>query len=108
MFWTGNKSMDMPRQTPDAAKPARRWAPLERVMGSRLGKLLGRIGVAPRPASSEGLLDLAGALLSLRGKASGPALASAFFDLYEASDIVDRQAFLAKLHALYPRDAEAI
>ena len=77
-------------------------------MGSGLGKLLTRFGVAPRPASSEGLLDLAGALLSLRGRASGPALASAFFDLYEASDIDARQAFLAKLHAAYPHDAAAI
>ena len=77
-------------------------------MSSRLGKLLERIGIAPRPASSDGLLDLAGALLSLRGRASGPSLASAFFDLYDASDIAARQAFLTKLHALYPRDAAAI
>ena len=63
---------------------------------------------APRPASSEGLLDLAGALLSLRGRASGPALASTFFDLYEASDIAARHHFLAQLHALYPRDHTAI
>ena len=77
-------------------------------MSSGLGKLLTRFGIAPRPASSEGLLDLAGALLSLRGRASGPALASAFFDLYEASDIGARQAFLAKLHAVYPHDAAAI
>ncbi len=110
MIWTGSNTMNVPRQSlaQDAAKPVRRWAPLERVMGSRLGKMLGRIGAVPRPASSESLLDLAGALLSLRGKASGPALASAFFDLYEASDIEARQAFLAKLHALYPRNADAI
>ncbi len=77
-------------------------------MNSRLGRMLGKIGIAPRPASSEGLLDLAGALLSLRGRASGPALASAFFDLYEASEIAARHAFLGQLHALYPRNAEAI
>jgi malonyl-CoA decarboxylase len=77
-------------------------------MNSRLGKLLSRIGIAPRPASSEGLLDLAGALLSLRGRASGPALASAFFNLYEASDLAARQAFLAQIHDLHPRNAAAI
>jgi malonyl-CoA decarboxylase len=89
------------------SRPVRR-NPLELVMNSRLGKLLSRIGIAPRPASSEGLLDLAGALLSLRGRASGPALASAFFNLYEASDIAARQAFLAQIHDLHPRDAAAI
>ena len=94
--------MDMPR-----SRPARR-NPLGMVMNTRLGKLLARIGIAPRPASSEGLLDLAGALLSLRGRASGPALASAFFDLYEASDLAARQAFLAQIHDLHPRDAAAI
>jgi malonyl-CoA decarboxylase len=102
--------MDMPRPSPPqvATKPVRRRGALELVMSSRLGKLLERIGVTPRPASSDGLLDLAGALLSLRGRASGPSLASAFFDLYDACDIAARQAFLTKLHALYPRDAEAI
>jgi malonyl-CoA decarboxylase len=94
--------MDMQR-----SRPVRR-NPLELVMNSRLGKLLSRIGIAPRPASSEGLLDLAGALLSLRGRASGPALASAFFNLYEASDLAARQAFLAQIHDLHPRDAAAI
>ena len=108
MLWS--RAMDMPRQrpAPPVAASARKRGALELVMGSRLGKLLGRMGVAPRPASSEGLLDLAGALLSLRGRASGPALASAFFDLYEASEIAARHAFLARLHALYPRDAAAI
>jgi malonyl-CoA decarboxylase len=94
--------MDMQR-----SRPARR-NPLELVMNSRLGKLLSRIGIAPRPATSEGLLDLAGALLSLRGRASGPALASAFFNLYEASDQGARQAFLAQIHDLHPRNAAAI
>ncbi len=101
-----DSAMEMPR--PSQMQPARRRSPLDFVMGSRLGRLLQKIGIAPRPASSEGLLDLAGALLSLRGKSSGPALASAFFDLYEATDIAARQAFLAQLHALYPHDAEAI
>lgn len=112
MLWT--RAMDMPRTRPAPkgvhaiAAPARRRGALEIVMGSRLGKLLGRIGVAPRPSSGEGLLEIAGALLSLRGRASGPALASTFFDLYEASELPARQAFLARLHAVYPRDAAAI
>ncbi len=102
--------MDMPRNSlrPAANAPARRRGALDLVMGSRFGKLLGRLGMAPRPASSEGLLDLAGALLSLRGRASGPALASALFDQYEASGVAARQAFLAQLHANYQRDPEAI
>jgi malonyl-CoA decarboxylase len=94
--------MDMPR-----SRPARR-NPLDLVMNSRLGKLLSRVGIAPRPSSGEGLLDLAGALLSLRGRASGPALASAFFELYEGSDMASRRAFLAQIHDLHPRNADAI
>ena len=83
-------------------------SPFDRVLGMRLGRLLAKIGITPRAASSEGLLDLAGALLSVRGKASGPSLASAFFDLYEATDLPARQAFLAQLYSQYPRDADAI
>lgn len=86
----------------------RRRNPLDRVMGTRLGKLLSRIGIAPRPASGEGLLDLADALLSRRGSASGLALASAFFDLYDASDLEARHAFLSRVHDEHPRDADAI
>lgn len=96
------------RQPGDTFTPNRRRAPLDRLMTSGLGKLLGRIGIRPRPASSEGLLDLAGALLSLRGRASGPSLASAFFDLYEESDMASRHAFLSQIHDLYPSNAEAI
>lgn len=88
--------------------PSRKRSALDLVMGSRFARLLAKVGIAPRHASSEGLLDLAGALLSLRGRASGPALASAFFDLYEASNLVARQAFLAQVHDLHPRDADAI
>ena len=77
-------------------------------MNSGLGKLLGRIGVAPRPASAESLLDLADGMLSLRGRASGPALASAFFDLYEASEPEARKSFIAQFHDLHPYDAAAI
>ena len=112
MLW--NRDMDMPRHRPatsnarGASNSARWRGALDLVMGSRLGKLLGRIGVSPRLAGSDGLLDLAGALLSLRGRASGPALASAFFDLYEACDLAERHRFLARLHALYPCDALAI
>ncbi len=96
------------RQRQDASAPAKRRTPLDLLMTSGLGKLLGRIGVAPRRASGESLLDLADGLLSLRGRASGPALASAFFDLYEASDMQARHAFLAQVHDQHPSDAEAI
>ena len=77
------------------------------VLGSRVGRLLGRRGTGAA-ATSEGLLDLAGALLSLRGKASGPSLASTFFDLYEASDKASRQRFLSQLHAQFARDKDSI
>ena len=94
---------------PPASKiQERRRNPLDLVMTSRLGKLLSRVGVVPRQAIGEGLLDLAGALLSLRGRASGPALASAFFDLYEASDLASRHAFLTQIHDQHPHDAAAI
>jgi len=112
MLWT--RILDMPRTSltaspgKNAASSARWRGALDLVMASRLGKLLGRIGIAPRPASSDGLIDLAGALLSLRGKASGPALASALFDLYEACNLTERHRFLARLHQVYPRDAGAI
>ncbi|MEZ5735862.1 MAG: malonyl-CoA decarboxylase [Novosphingobium sp.] len=102
--------MDMPRsrQPQEIPEPQRRRSPLARVMGSSLGRLLGRVGIAPRQASSGGLLDLASALLSRRGRASGPALASAFFELYETSDMASRHAFLGQIHDLHPRDGEAI
>ena len=87
---------------------AKRRNPLELLMNSGLGKLLRGLGVAPRQNGGESLLDIASALLSLRGRASGPALASAFFDLYEATDLKARQDFLAKVHDLHPADAKAI
>lgn len=96
------------RAVNDVAATAKRRTPLDLLMNSGLGKLLRGIGVAPRPASGESLLDLADALLSLRGSASGPALASAFFDLYEASDATARHEFLAQVHDLHPADAKAI
>jgi malonyl-CoA decarboxylase len=103
------------RSPSDGAAPAttgtaaaRRRSPLDLLMNSGLGKMLRGIGVAPRQDSGESLLDLADALLSLRGRASGPALASAFFDLYEASALDARQDFLGKIHDLHPADAKAI
>jgi malonyl-CoA decarboxylase len=81
---------------------------LDAVLGSGIGRLVERLGKAPRPETGEGLLELAGALLSLRGKASGPSLASAFMDLYEASPIAERQAFLSQFSAHHPRDRAAI
>lgn len=96
------------RPPADRSTPSRRRNPLDLLMNSGLGALLRGIGVAPRQDSGESLLDLADALLSLRGRASGPALASAFFDLYEASDLAARQDFLGKVHDLHPADAEAI
>lgn len=101
--------MDKPlARKPLAGVPARRRSALDIIMGSGLGKLFGRIGIAPRAASSESLLDLAAALLSLRGRASGPALASAFFDLYEATELSARHEFLTQLHTLNVRDSASI
>ena len=81
---------------------------LEQVLGSRIGRMLDLVGLSGKVPHGETLLGLAGALLSLRGRASGPALASAFFDRYEASSLAERQGFLAQLHAAYPRDAAGI
>lgn len=89
-------------------KAERKRSALDLLMNSGLGKILRGIGIAPRDESGESLLDLADALLSLRGRASGPALASAFFDLYEASDIAARQEFLGKFYDAHPADAAAI
>jgi malonyl-CoA decarboxylase len=100
--------MTTARTSTKADAPARRRNALDLLMNSGLGKMLRGIGIAPRPASTESLLDLADALLSLRGRASGPALASAFFDLYEASDIAARQEFLGQIHDAHPADAAAI
>jgi malonyl-CoA decarboxylase len=101
-FEVGIKAMPLETGT------LRRRNPLDLLMSSGLGKLLGRVGVVPRRASTESLLDLANGMLSLRGRASGPALASAFLDLYEASELAARQAFIAQFHDLYPHDAAAI
>jgi len=92
----------------DPTNLARRRRPFDRLMNSGLGKLLGKIGRAPRQEASDSLLDLADALLSLRGRASGPVIASAFFELYEAGDMAARRTFLSRIHDLHPRDAVAI
>lgn len=88
--------------------PLTRRNAIDLLMKSRLGKLLGRVGLVPRQAATESLLDLANGMLSLRGRASGPALASAFLDLYEGGELSERQAFIAQFHEQYPLNAEAI
>ena len=91
-----------------ASAQRKRPGPFERLAGTRFGRLLERFGLAPKHADGEGLLELAGALISLRGRASGLSLASAFFDLYEASEASARHEFLAQFHAAHPRDGKAI
>ena len=85
---------------------------IDQVLDSRFGRLLERVGIAPKGGKTartqSQLIDLAEALLSIRGKASGASLASAFFDLYEASAMAERRAFLGEVRARLPRDAEAI
>lgn len=86
---------------------------IDQVLGSRFGRLLERVGFAPRGgraahAAQSRLLALVETLLSVRGKASGASLASAFFALYEASSIEERRAFLSELRARFPRDGAAI
>jgi malonyl-CoA decarboxylase len=101
--------MDVDRQPNTFSAATRRVRNSLDVLGSRVGRLFGRGGRGSAAvATSEGLLDLAGALLSLRGKASGPSLASTFFDLYEASDKASRQAVLSQLHAKFARDRAGI
>ena len=102
----GDRPIATQRQPNAFAGAARR---VRNTLGSGVARLLGRLGRgAKADATSEGLLDLAGALLSLRGKASGPSLASAFLDLYEATPTEARQSFLAQLHAKFPRDGTRI
>ena len=83
---------------------------IDQVLGSRFGRLLERVGLTPRggKVAQSRLLDLVATLLSVRGKASGASLASAFFALYEASSMDERRAFLAELRARFPRDGAAI
>jgi malonyl-CoA decarboxylase len=100
--------MPQPRQFLRSVAGRSVRASLESMLGARIGKLVERIRNGGKPASSDSLLDYAAALLSLRGRASGAALASAFFDRYEASDLAARHVFLAQLHAQNPRDPAAI
>jgi len=77
----------------------------DQLIGDRLARLFGR---GPRRDDAASLLKDAQALLSLRGRASGPALASAFLDRYESFGLAERQAFLRRLHGDNGRDREAI
>ncbi len=97
-----------PRQLYDSAAGRLVRTSFDSLLGARMSRLMERIGRGAKPATSESLLDYATALLSLRGRASGPALASAFFDRYEASDLAARQAFLTQLHQQIPRNPAAI
>jgi malonyl-CoA decarboxylase len=78
------------------------------VLGTRFGRLLERVGLAPKGQDKTGLDDLAAALLSVHGKASGTSLASALLDLYEACELADRRAFLASLNARFRPDPDRI
>jgi len=86
----------------------------EKALGSRFGKLLEKIGFAPKTGGKAAdlapvkLIDLAESLLSFSGRASGPSLASAFFDLYDSSTAEARREFLSEVRARFPRDANAI
>jgi malonyl-CoA decarboxylase len=105
-----HSAMDTPQPRHSLRSAAGRGvrASFESMLGNRIGKLVDRIKGGGKPVSSDSLLDYAAALLSMRGRASGAALASAFFDRYEASDIATRHLFLAQLHAQNPRSPQAI
>lgn len=84
--------------------PPKKWS-LDQMIGSGIARLFRR---GNRSRDSGALLELAQALLSLRGRASGPSLASAFFDHYEAAPLSERQAFLVRLQAQGGPDHDAI
>ncbi len=100
--------MSQPRQFLRSVTGRKMRDSFESVVGARIGKLVDRIRSGGKPASDDSLLDYAAALLSLRGRASGAALASAFFDRYEASDMAARHVFLTQLHAQNPRNPDLI
>ena len=85
---------------------------IDSLLSGRLGRLLERIGISRAKGDNvspvDRMNDLADTLLSVSGKASGPSLASAFFDLYDASSLDERRAFLSGLRARFPRDGKAI
>ncbi len=98
---------------PRPSRIARVRGSFDQVLGARFGKLLERVGFAPKGGKDAArnparLIHFAESLLSFSGKASGPSLASAFFDLYEASSADERRAFFAEVRARFPRDGEAI
>lgn len=90
------------------AASARLRKPLDLLLGAGLGKLLRSVGIGQPSAPGENLLDLADALLSVRGRASGPSLAAAFFRLYESRSQDQRRRFLETIHERHPLDAQAI
>ncbi|MEP7222517.1 MAG: malonyl-CoA decarboxylase family protein [Novosphingobium sp.] len=96
------------------AEPAKAKGALELALTARFGRMLEKLGFSARKRGKGGaaqparLIDLAELLLSLKGRASGPSLASAFFDLYEASDMAARREFLLEVRARFPRDGQAI
>lgn len=107
MIDTPHPKQDRARQ--DRTSPVRRVRrSIESVLGSRFGRLLERFNVSPKSPGKSGLEELAAALLSVRGKASGPSLASALLDLYEASDMTERRAFLGQLNSKFRPDPERI
>ncbi|MBH0111707.1 malonyl-CoA decarboxylase family protein [Novosphingobium sp. YJ-S2-02] len=91
-----------------SATGSQRRGALDLLMKSSLGKLLRRIGGSAPKTSGDGLLELADALLSVRGRASGPALAAGFFDHYEGCSKAARKEFLGAIHGLHPADSGAI
>lgn len=84
----------------------------EQVLSGRFGKLLEKVGFAPKGKQAATgparLIDLAERLLSFSGKASGPTLASTFFDLYEASPLDERREFLREVRGRFPRSKDEI
>ena len=105
--------MTKPAPSPRTTRIDRVRSSFDQVLGNRFGKLLERVGFAPKRGkggvtSAPHLIDLAESLLSFSGKASGPSLASAFFDLYEAGSMDERREFLAEARARFPLDGAAI
>ncbi|PLK26650.1 malonyl-CoA decarboxylase [Novosphingobium sp. TH158] len=85
---------------------------IDQMLNSRFGRLLERIGIGRGKGEAQStparLIDIAESLLSVSGNASGPSLASAFFDLYDASSLEERREFLGEVRARFPRNRAAI
>lgn len=73
----------------------------------RTRRLLGRRDSGAAPAAPE-LSELAEALLSRRGEASGVALAQGLLDAFQRADPAERLAFLVALAEHFGPDAEAV